>query len=43
MVLEAAVAARDPKTAAPVLKWLDESGFESKRLQRLAAQLKKQQ
>ncbi len=43
VVLEAAVAARDPKTAAPVLKWLDESGFESKRLQRLAAQLKKQQ
>src|SRR5258708_16582367 len=43
VVLEAAVAARDPQTAAPVLKWLDESGFESKRLQRLAAQLKKQQ
>ncbi len=43
VVLEAAIAARDPKAAAPVLKWLDESGFESKRLQRAAAQLKKQQ
>ena len=43
VLLEAAVAARDPKTAAPVLKWLDESGFESARMQRVAAQLKKQQ
>jgi tetratricopeptide (TPR) repeat protein len=43
VVLEAAVAARDPKAAAPVLKWLDESGFESTRMQRLALQLKKQQ
>ncbi len=43
VVLEAAVAARDPKSAAPVLKWLDESGFESARMQRAAAQLRKQQ
>jgi hypothetical protein len=43
VVLEAAVAARDPKAAAPVLKWLDETGFESTRMQRLALQLKKQQ
>jgi Tfp pilus assembly protein PilF len=43
VVLEAAVAARDPKSAAPVLKWLDESGFESARLQRAAVQLRKQQ
>jgi hypothetical protein len=41
VVLEAAAAARDPKSAAPVLKWLDESGFESARMQRVAAQLKK--
>jgi hypothetical protein len=38
-VLEAAVAARDPKAAAPVLRWLRESGFESERMQRLAAAL----
>jgi hypothetical protein len=43
VLLEAAVAARDPKTAAPVLKWLDESGFESSRLRRAADQLKKLQ
>ncbi len=43
VVLEAAVAARDPKSAAPVLKWLDESGFESARMQRLAARLRKPQ
>jgi tetratricopeptide (TPR) repeat protein len=43
VVLEAAVAARDPKSAAPVLGWLDESGFESAHMQRIAAQLKKQQ
>jgi hypothetical protein len=42
VVLEAAVAARDPKSAAPVVKWLDESGFESARMQRAAAQLRKQ-
>jgi len=40
VLLEAAVAARDPKAAAQVLRWLDESGFESARLRRLAAQLR---
>ena len=38
-VLDAAVAARDPKAAAPVLRWLRESGFESERMQRLASAL----
>lgn len=40
MLLEAALAARDPKAAAPALRWLEESGFESTPLRRLAAQLK---
>jgi thioredoxin-like negative regulator of GroEL len=40
VVLEAAVAARDPKPAAPVLRWLQESGFESGKLKGLAASLK---
>ncbi|MGH8690388.1 MAG: tetratricopeptide repeat protein [Burkholderiales bacterium] len=40
VLLEAALAARDPKAAEPVLRWLEESGFESPRLRRLAAQLK---
>jgi hypothetical protein len=40
IVLEAAVAARDAKAAEPVLRWLSASGFESPRLQRLAAALK---
>ena len=40
IVLEAAVAARDPKAAAPVLRWLETSRFESERLQRLAAALR---
>lgn len=39
-VLEAAVAARDAKAAAPVLRWLKETGFESERLSRLASSLK---
>jgi Tfp pilus assembly protein PilF len=39
VVLEAAVAAKDAKAAAPVLRWLRESGFESMRLKRLAASL----
>jgi hypothetical protein len=38
--LEAAVAANDRKAAEPVLRWLEESGFESKRLAALAAKLK---
>ena len=40
VLLEAALAAREPKAAAPALRWLDESGFESARLRRLAAQLR---
>ena len=39
-VLEAAAAARDASAAAPVLRWLQQSGFESERLKRLAASLK---
>jgi tetratricopeptide (TPR) repeat protein len=39
-VLEAAVAAGDAKAAAPVLRWLRDSGFESERMRRLAAALK---
>jgi hypothetical protein len=40
IVLEAAAAAKDPGAAAPVLKWLEESRFESERLRRLASPLK---
>ncbi|HJT60904.1 MAG TPA: hypothetical protein VJ797_04430 [Burkholderiales bacterium] len=40
VLLAAALAAGDPKAAAPGLRWLEESGFESARLHRLAAQLK---
>jgi len=40
VLLEAALAAREPKAAAPALRWLEESRFESPRLRRLAAQLK---
>jgi Tfp pilus assembly protein PilF len=40
VLLEAALAAEDPKAAAPALRWLDDSGFESVKLRRLAAQLK---
>jgi Tfp pilus assembly protein PilF len=40
VLLEAALAARDAKAAAPALRWLEQSGFESTRLRRLAAQLK---
>jgi Tfp pilus assembly protein PilF len=40
VVLEAAVAARDAKAAAPVLKWLDETRFESERMRRAAAALR---
>jgi len=39
-VLEAAIAARDPKAAEPVLKWLDETRFEGGRLRRAAAALR---
>ena len=37
VVLEAAAAANRRDAAAPVLRWLQETGFESARLQRLAA------
>jgi len=40
VLLQAALAARDPKAAAPVLRWLEESGFEDPHLRRLATQLK---
>jgi hypothetical protein len=39
VVLEAAAAAKDRQGAAPVLRWLRDSGFESARLSRLAASL----
>jgi Tfp pilus assembly protein PilF len=40
VLLEAALAAREPAAAAPALKWLDESGFEDKRYRELAAKAK---
>lgn len=40
VTLEAAVAARNAKAAAPVLKWLEETRFESERLRRAAAALR---
>jgi len=40
VLLEAALAAGDPKAAAPALRWLEESGFEGAQLRRVAAQLK---
>lgn len=40
IVLEAALAAKDPNAAKPVLRWLSENGNEDKTLQRLAQQLK---
>ena len=40
VLLEAAVAAREPAAAEPVLRWLDETGAESVVLRQLAAQLK---
>jgi Tfp pilus assembly protein PilF len=40
VVLEAAAGAKDAKAAAPVLKWLDDSRFESARMQRIAASLR---
>ena len=40
VVLEAAVAARDPKAATPVLKWLAETRFEGERMRRVAAALR---
>jgi hypothetical protein len=40
VLLAAALAAGDPRAAAPGLRWLEQSGFESAQLRRLAAQLK---
>jgi len=40
VLLEAALAAREPGPAAPVLRWLEQTRFEDERLRRLAAQLK---
>jgi hypothetical protein len=40
VLIEAALAARDPAAAAPALQWLESSGFESDRVRRLALQLK---
>jgi hypothetical protein len=40
ILLQAAVAAHDAAPAAPALKWLDESGYESERLRSLAARLR---
>jgi Tfp pilus assembly protein PilF len=40
IVMEAALAARNPKAAGPALRWLEESGFEGTRLRGLAARLR---
>ena len=40
VVLEAAAAARDSAAAAPVLKWLHDSRFESDKMRALAERLK---
>ena len=40
ILMEAALAARDPAAAAPALQWLESSGFESDRLRRFALQLR---
>ena len=40
ILLQAARAVRNPATAAPVLEWLDRTGFEHPRMQRLAAELR---
>lgn len=40
VVLEAAVAAHDPKGPQPVLRWLEETRFESERMRRAAAALR---
>lgn len=39
VLIEAAIAARNPKAAGPALRWLDESKFEGARVRSLAAQL----
>ena len=40
ILLEAALAAREPAAAVPALQWLESSGFESDRFRRLALKLK---
>jgi hypothetical protein len=40
VLLETALAARDPAAAAPALEWLASSGFESSRMRELALKLK---
>jgi hypothetical protein len=40
ILIEAALAARDPAAAAPALQWLESSGYESARLRDAALQLK---
>jgi len=40
VLMEAAIAARDPAAAAPALQWMESSAFESDRFRRLALQLK---
>ncbi len=40
IVLEAALAAREPAAAAPVLAWLERSGFEGRHVRRVATALK---
>jgi hypothetical protein len=40
VLIEAALAARDPAAAAPALQWLETSGFESVRMRDAAAKLK---
>lgn len=40
VLMEAAAAARNAKAAAPALRWLEESGFEGRRLRGLAGQLR---
>ncbi len=40
ILMEAALAARDPGAAAPALQWLERSGFEGERIRRIASQLK---
>jgi hypothetical protein len=40
ILLEAALAARDPAAAAPALQWLESSGFEGARLRDAASRLK---
>ena len=40
VLIDAALAARDPAAAAPALQWVEASGFEAKRLRDAASQLK---